>query len=76
MTDESVGAGRPRGLAREEVLAAFDHVDAPVATAKMLSNHVDVSRKTVLRRLRELEGDGKVKKLETGSRSMVWWPVD
>jgi hypothetical protein len=33
--------GRPRKLTRDEVLEAFDEVDKPVATGKLLSEQVD-----------------------------------
>lgn len=69
------GTGRPRDVTCEEVLAGFDEVERPVATAPFLSDVVDESKQTVLRRLRELEERGDVERWKVGGRAVVWWPV-
>jgi len=68
--------GRPRKLTRDEVLEAFDEVDKPVATGKLLSEQVDESKTSVLRRLEELEEDGMVEKWSVGANAVVWWRVE
>jgi DNA-binding MarR family transcriptional regulator len=68
--------GRPRKLTRDEVLEAFDEVDKPVATGKLLSEQVDESKTSVLRRLDELEEDGMVEKWSVGANAVVWWRVE
>ena len=68
--------GRPRELTGHEVLSAFDEVEKPVATAKLLADTTDAPRRTVLRRLRELEDGGRVERWKVGGRAVVWWPAD
>lgn len=74
MSEES--GGRPRKLTGEEVLAAFDEVDKPVATVRVLANVVDAPKRTVLRRVQELKEDGRVERWKVGGRAVVWWPRD
>ena len=68
--------GRPRELTDHEVLSAFDEVEKPVATAELLADTTDAPRRTVLRRLRELEDGGRVERWKVGGRAVVWWPAD
>jgi predicted ArsR family transcriptional regulator len=70
------GTGRPREVTCEEVLAGFDEVERPVATAPLLSDVLGESKQTVLRRLRELEKREDVERWKVGGRAVVWWPVD
>jgi len=70
------GIGRPRDVTCEDVLAAFEDVDKPVATGKLLAEMLDVSKQSVLRRLQELEEEGRVERWKVGSRAVVWWPTD
>jgi CTP-dependent riboflavin kinase len=71
MTDNEVG--RPRKLTCDEVLDAFDDVEKPVATGKLLSELLDCSKQSVLRRLDELENQNRVERWSVGSGSVVWW---
>jgi len=34
---------------------------------------LDVSKQSVVRRLQELEGEGRVERWKVGSRAVVWW---
>lgn len=70
------GIGRPRDVTCEDVLTAFDDVDKPVATGKLLAEMLDVSKQSVLRRLQELEKEGRVERWKVGSRAVVWWPTE
>ena len=70
------GIGRPREVTCDDVLTAFDDVDKPVATGKLLAEMLDVSKQSVLRRLQELEEEGRVERWKVGSRAVVWWPTD
>ena len=70
------GIGRPRDVTCEDVLTAFDDVDKPVATGKLLAEMLDVSKQSVLRRLQELEEEGRVERWKVGSRAVVWWPTE
>jgi hypothetical protein len=69
------GIGRPRDVTGEDVLTAFNDVDKPVATGTLLAEILDVSKQSVLRRLHELEEEGRVERWKVGSRAVVWWPV-
>ena len=73
--DKGTG-GRPRELTDNEVLLAFDKVEKPVATAELLADTTDAPRRTVLRRLRELEDGDRVERWKVGGRAVVWWPAD
>jgi predicted transcriptional regulator len=70
------GVGRPRDVTCEDVLTVFDDVDKPVATATLIADMFDVSKQSVLRRLQELEDEGRVDRWKVGSRAVVWWPTD
>ncbi len=75
MSEESSG-GRPRELTCEEVLGGLREVEKPVATAGLLADVVDAPKRTVLRRLQELEDEGQVERWKVGGRAVIWWPVD
>ena len=68
--------GRPREFTDHKVLSAFDKVEKPVATAELLADTTDAPRRTVLRRLRELEDSDRVERWKVGGRAVVWWPAD
>jgi len=70
------GVGRPRDVTCEDVLTAFGDVDKPVATGKLLAERLDVSKQSALRRLQELEEEGRVQRWKVGSRAVVWWPTE
>jgi DNA-binding HxlR family transcriptional regulator len=61
-------------LTDDDVLSAFDEVEKPVATAELLADMTGAPRRTVLRRLRELEDGGRVERWKVGGRAVVWWP--
>ena len=70
------GIGRPRDVTCEDVVSAFDDVDKLVATGALLAEMLDVSKQSVLRRLQELEEEGRVKRWKVGSRAVVWWSTE
>jgi Mn-dependent DtxR family transcriptional regulator len=70
------GVGRPRDVTCDDVLAAFDEVDKPVATGKLIAEMLDVSQQSALRRLEELEEDGRVERWKVGGGAVVWWPTE
>lgn len=71
---EGNDSGRPRDTTTDDVLEAFNEVDAPVATGRELARLLDVSQQTVLRRLAELQESGRVERKDVGARAVVWWP--
>jgi predicted ArsR family transcriptional regulator len=60
----------------EELLGVFCESETPVLTATMVAREVSIGRKAVLERLRELEDEGMVERMEVGARAVVWWPAD
>jgi len=60
----------------ENLLDAFRESEKPVLTATMVAEEVSIGRKAVLERLRELENEGVVERMEVGARAVVWWPAD
>ena len=44
-----------------------------VVTAGELSEELDTSRDTILRRLRTLHESGEIERKEVGSSAVVWW---
>jgi Fic family protein len=75
MSEKSSG-GRPRELTGKAVLEGFTEINKPVATAGLLAGVVNAPKRTVLRRLQELEEDGQVERWKVGSRAVVWWPAN
>jgi len=71
---ENSDTGRPRETTTDDVLAAFDEIDAPVATGREIARLLDVSQQTVLRRLAELHEENQVGRKDVGARAVVWWP--
>jgi DNA-binding IclR family transcriptional regulator len=63
-------------LAGKAVLDGFSEIDKPVATAGLLAEVVNAPKRTVQRRLRELEEDDLVERWKVGSRAVVWWPAE
>ena len=70
------GIGRPRDVTCEDVLAAFDDVEKPVATATLFAEMLDVSKQSALRRLQELEREERVERWKVGGSAVVWWPTE
>jgi hypothetical protein len=75
MSEKSSG-GRPRELTGKAVLDGFSQIDKPVATAGLLADVLNTPKRTVLRRLRELEDEDEVERWKVGSRAVVWWPTE
>lgn len=57
----------------DEVLSVMEEVDEPFMTLKEITAEVDVTKKTVQRRMEELVEDGEVNRKKVGSRAVVWW---
>ena len=68
------GMGRPKDVTCEEVIEAVAEIDKPVANCPLLADVLDVSKQVVLRRLQELEEEGRVERWKVGGRAVVWWP--
>ena len=47
-----------------------------VVTASELTDSLDTSRDTILRRLRTLHESGEIERKEVGARAVVWWVDD
>jgi GTP-sensing pleiotropic transcriptional regulator CodY len=59
-----------------DLLDVFRKSGKPVLTATMVAEEVSIGRKAVLERLRELDGEGVLERMEVGARAVVWWPTD
>lgn len=66
----------PRDVSADEVLAAFEAVDAPVGTIRLVAEEVNAYEITVLQHIQMLEAEGKLNRLEVGRGAAVWWPVE
>ncbi|GAA0240777.1 helix-turn-helix domain-containing protein [Haladaptatus pallidirubidus] len=67
--------GMPTGNdeALEQILDLFATTDDPVLTANEIADQIRVSRRTVLRKLKQLKEEGKIERKEVGGRAVVWW---
>ncbi|WP_136591474.1 HTH domain-containing protein [Salinigranum halophilum] len=63
-------------VSESNILQVFESSSHPVLTATEISQELSVSRRTVLRRLHELEANGLVHSKEVGGRAIVWWKSD
>lgn len=57
----------------DEVRGAFHESNSPVLTANEVGDRLGVTRRTALRWLKQLRGDGLVERKEVGARAVVWW---
>lgn len=62
-------------VSTQDVLEAVEN-GGHVVTAGELTDVLDTSRDTVLRRLRTLHENGEVERKEVGARAVVWWIND
>lgn len=60
----------------KDLIEVFRESEKPVLTAKQVASEVDIGRKAVLERLRELEEQGVLKRMEVGARAVVWWSAE
>jgi len=57
----------------EQILELFGESVDPVLTASEIADQVDLTRRNVLNRLKDLESEGSLKSKKVGGRSTVWW---
>lgn len=57
----------------EQILKLFRNSPDPVLTASEIADQVDLTRRNVLDRLKDLEDEGFLVSKKVGSRSTVWW---
>lgn len=57
----------------EQILELFRDSDDPVLTASEIADQVDLTRRNVLNRLKDLETEGALRSKKVGGRSTVWW---
>lgn len=68
--------GRPKSVSDQELLENIDSSEAPVVTAKQLSECVDLTRQAVHERLITLHQDDFIHRATLGERVVVWWLPD
>lgn len=59
----------------EAVMQLYSQLEDPCTplTAQDVADELDCSRRTALRRLKDLENEGKIRSKKVGGRSRVWW---
>jgi len=59
----------------EAVLEIYSQLEDPCMplTAQEVADELDCSRRTALRRLKDLEEENKIRSKKVGGRSRVWW---
>ncbi|MYL16167.1 HTH domain-containing protein [Halorubrum terrestre] len=57
----------------EQILSLFRESTDPVLTASEIADQVDLTRRNVLNRLKDLESNGHLRSKKVGGRSTVWW---
>ena len=60
----------------EDLVEVFRESEKPVLTAKQVAGEVSIGRKAVLERLRGLEDQDVLERMEVGARAVVWWQVE
>ena len=70
MTDRP---GPDPSVSDEQILELFSESVDPVLTATEIADQVDMSRRYVLNRLKDLEASNQICSKKVGGRSTVWW---
>lgn len=62
-------------ITEEAVFGVFEDLEDPCTplTASEVADELECSRRTALRRLKELNEKGKLRSKKVGARSRVWW---
>lgn len=68
--------GRASRVSDEEILAVLRDAETPVLTTSEVADRLPIGRRAVLRRLKRLQGEGRVERKPVGGRAQVWWPAD
>lgn len=69
----SDGPGRKPTVSDNEILDIFRNSSDPVLTAPEIADHISISRRGILDRLRTLEENGTLRSKKVGERRTVWW---
>jgi len=65
--------GPDPSVSDDEILELFRTSAEPVLTATEIAEQVDLSRRNILNRLKDLESEGEIRSKKVGGRSTVWW---
>lgn len=68
--------GRPKKYTDEELIEAVENSELPFCTASELAEQMSVTNSAILKRLKELESDGRIESKRVGSRAKVWYLPD
>lgn len=60
-------------ISDEQILELFRDSEDPILTASEIASQVDMTRRWVLDRLKDLEMEGHLQSKKVGGRSTVWW---
>jgi predicted ArsR family transcriptional regulator len=69
----SDGPGRKPTVSDGEILDIFRNSSDPILTAPEIAEHISISRRGILDRLKTLEADGTLESKKVGGRRTVWW---
>lgn len=76
MSRERDESGRySEAVTPQDVLDVFELIEGPVVTSGDVAHILDCSHETARRKLRALEGGGRLASRKTAGR-VVWWVVD
>lgn len=60
-------------VSQEDVVGLLEEMYDPVVTVKDIADKLDCSGETARRKLSDLHGRGRVKKMQVGANAVVWW---
>lgn len=66
--------GRPKSITKKEVKETIEDVKGPAVTVAEVVDELDLSRRTVERRMNELVDDGELKRKQSGGTKIYWRP--
>lgn len=75
---DDISAGRPRRVTDEDIIHAVHEIARAerIATTSEVEERVDLSRRGLQKRLRDLHEHGEIESKEVGARGRVWWVDD
>jgi DNA-binding Lrp family transcriptional regulator len=65
--------GPDPSISDKQILELFRDSEDPILTASEIAGQVDMSRRWVLDRLKDLEARRQLQSKKVGGRSTVWW---
>lgn len=78
MPRDRASTGEYRSAVTDEEVVAFvtSATDPPFRTTTDVSDHFDLDRSAIYRRLQQLVADERLHKAKVGARAVVWYPIE